>query len=208
MVAEKQTKKVCQGVGLEMTDPDHPWTDLDKAYLYFVDGAPKASGKFMIEVLAGSFSVKSKDCVGIGLKWQHGIQCCEPCHQVSTESNNVAKNCILLIRKLVYCVSILGRSHLSKSDTSYLQYAIVERPSSTGNDACTRFKEAAKVRMQLETSAQKLPSKLKGTSEETVFRLVLDIYGQGRRQEMECQWSVLSVSASPPPLADSLGRLR
>lgn len=40
MVAEKQTKKVCQGVGFEMTDKDHPWTKLYEAYMY---GAPKTN---------------------------------------------------------------------------------------------------------------------------------------------------------------------
>ena len=182
--AVAEPPKACHGLGFEVTDKEHNWEALFKAYLYFVEGAPKASSKFSVERVGGSYRARARDCNGTGLKWQHQVQCCTYCHQVRTDSNNVAKNALLAMDKLLHAVELLSQRSLSKSELSYLGL-VLERPAANGNEAQMRLKDAAKVRIQMETAAQKLPPELQGTSGESLFSLVLEIYSKGKGGEME-----------------------
>lgn len=182
---EQKAHKICHGLGFEVTDKDQDWPELYKAYLYFIQGAPKASTKFMVEASAGTYTSRATDCAGIGLKWQHRVQCCKQCHAVRTDPNNVAKSALLKMDKFLYALALLSHRSLTKADLSYLKHCILERPSASGTEAFHRLKDAAQIRVQLETSSQKMPLEFKGTSGETLFNLVLQIYGQGKAAELE-----------------------
>ena len=178
-------KKDCRGLGWEETDKGQSWGELYKAYLYFVEGGPNASNKFTIEKTVTSLVPRARDCTHAGKMWQHGVQCCKPCHLVRTDHNRVAKNAILAADKIVHSVELLGKATLTKSDLAFLQHAIIERPAVTGNEAFGRLRNAVRIRIQLETSARKLPPELRGTSGEKLFQLVLDVYGQGKAAHWE-----------------------
>ena len=61
----------CEGFGWEKSEPTLPWQHWYGTYVFFVEGAPKASSKFTIERVGGTFKAKSTDCTGTGLKgWQ------------------------------------------------------------------------------------------------------------------------------------------
>ena len=95
--------------------------------------------------MAGAFLAKATDCTGNGRKWQHGVHCCQLCHQVRTDANSTAKTAVLLADKIVHSVSLLGKPRLDKSDIGYLQHAILDRPTTSGNEAFTRLKDAVKI---------------------------------------------------------------
>ena len=68
---------------------------------------------------------------------------------------------------------------------SYLQHGILDRPPTTGNEAFSRLRDAVKIRMMLQGSAQKMPEELRGTSGETLFELVVEVYNKGKAPALE-----------------------
>ena len=176
----------CQGTGWDITDPDQNWQGLYKAYLYFINGADKASSKFTIEVQDAIYRVKSVGCTGSGLLgWQHRVKCCKPCHLLRTDQDQTAKKALQRVDAILHASSLVARASLSKSDIAFLKHSVMERPNATGNDAFHRFREAVKVRLEFEASTRALPESLKGSAGEGLMKLVVDVYGQGRGGDFE-----------------------
>ena len=180
-------QRPCHGFGWNTTDKEKNWEELHKAYLYFIEGGPKASTKLTVEKFGGAFVAKAPDCTGVAntSSWQHGVQCCKPCHLARTDPNGVAKKAILGADKIIYAIYLLGKPSLTKSDMSYLQHGIVERPATSGNEAFSRLRDAVKIRMMLQGAAQQMPEELRGTSGETLFELVIDVYNKGMAPALE-----------------------
>ena len=111
-------QKPCHGLGWNETDKEQNWEELHKAYMYFIEGGAKASTKFTVEKFGGAFVSKATDCTGFASTstWQHGVECCRPCHLVRTDPDGVAKSAILRADKISYAISLLGRPSLTKSD--------------------------------------------------------------------------------------------
>ena len=119
----------CEGFGWEKSEPTLPWQHWYGTYVFFVEGAPKASSKFTIERVGGTFKAKSTDCTGTGLKgWQHKVVCCKPCHTVRCDGERTAKVSVQAMDKCVTAGELMGQSKLSKADVAFLHHSIVERP--------------------------------------------------------------------------------
>lgn len=107
----------CAGLGWEITEPTTQWYELYKTYLVYVDGAEKASKKFLVESTCGIYIAKSRDCTGVGLKgFQHGVKCCKPCHGVRCDKDQIAKLALMSMDKLLYSGFLMSQRKVSKSD--------------------------------------------------------------------------------------------
>ena len=67
----------------------------------------------------------------------------------------------------------------------YLQHAVLERPAVFGNLAFGRFRDAVKVRLQMEANPKKLPAELANVCNEKFFELIAEVYQCGKGGELE-----------------------
>ena len=109
----------CQGMGWEITNDSQPWQELYSTYMFFLEGAAKASTKFTIERVNKAFSAKSSDCTHRGQNgWQHGVKSCKPCHLLRCDHDRVAWTASQSVDKLIHASELLGQNCLSKSQFS------------------------------------------------------------------------------------------
>ena len=110
----------CKGMGWETTDGSQPWQDLFGTYMFYVEGAAKASTKFTIERANKAFSAKSSDCTHRSQNGsQHGNKCCKPCHLLRCDHDKVARTAIQGMDKLIHASELLGQNCLSKSENNF-----------------------------------------------------------------------------------------